>query len=166
MKKVFVLFGLLAFAVTVSAQGFIKQHIQKEDHYLTALPVKGESSKEARVRKLITPLDTTLYYQVILSRTDNSGSSVISLTKKELKEAREILQLLVEQSIVDLKSNANYIENEYEFGEDIFLGYFIREGKLTGTFSNGKSTYYAAELNHLLQSFSQAFLKIEQLEKE
>ena len=170
MKKVFVLFGLLAFAVTVSAQDVPEKYSKIEDYELTKLSPSLNYIMRPRIRKLITIDDTKFSYQIVMNHTGKIYDDVIiSMTKDEIKEARAALNTLVQKSNIDLTSKAEYLQNDYIFESGFIIGYEITKGRLLWTFSQidgvGKHVYYTKTINEIVKSFSEATIIIEQLEK-
>ena len=171
MKKVFVLFGLLAFAFTVSAQDVPEKYSKIEDYELTKLSPSLNYIMRPRIRKLITIDDTKFSYQIVMnSVNDTYNDVIISMTKDEIKEARAALNTLVQKSNIDLTSKAEYLQNDYIFESGFIIGYEITKGRLLWTLSqiDGgiKHTYYTKTINEIVKSFSEATIIIEQLEKE
>ena len=171
MKKVFVLFGLLVFAFTVSAQDVPEKYSKIEDYDLTKLSSSLEYIMRPRIRKLITINDTKFSYQIVMIPTAKIYDDVIiSLTKDEIKEARAALNTLVQKSNIDLTSKAEYLEYDYIFESGFIIVYEIRKGRLVWILSqiDGgiKHVYYTKTINEIVKSFSEATIIIEQLEKE
>ena len=171
MKKVFVLFGLLAFAVTVSAQDVPEKYSKIEDYELTPISSLYLAKTSAKIRKISSEDEVILLYQIRVDFGDAISNPLwASLTKDEIKEARQALNNLVEQSNKDINSKANYIFNSYEFESGFSLGYVVQNQRVAWILMQKTLTREASfevkTINEIVKSFSEAAIIIEQLEKE
>ena len=172
MKRIYFIITLLFAVFTTFAQDFNSKNVRIEDYNLTPIPGFNFARADTRIRKGVSNTDTLLFYQIEIINAVNSTAEplIASLTKNEITEAREALTILLEQSKADANSKADHINNQYEFESGFSVGYYISYKKISWVLVQDneirREVFVAKDINAIVKSFSEAKIRIEQLEKE
>ena len=173
MKKVtlFISVVLLLMTTTAFAQDFNSKNARIEDYNLTPIPSFNLAKSSTRIRKIVSNQDTLFLYQIeIFSNGSTLKPLLASLTKAEITEAREALTILLEQSKADANSKADYIDNQYKFESGFSVGYVVNNKKVSWVLVQDnkvrEEVFFVKDINSIVKSFSEAKIRIEQLEKE
>jgi len=145
----------------VSKTGVI---IKFEDYNLPKLKL-NYGVAEAKIRKIISGNEKQFFLQI--SKKGQYNTKTASIAYEDILEIQKALTSLQDQSVNDLVTLSDYLENKFITDDGFQIGYLINKGKITWYVTLEKygsgNTAFAKDLESLVETFKFGKEKIEGL---
>jgi hypothetical protein len=123
---------------------------------------------ETKIRKFVSGLEIEYFYQI--SNEGKYNTKTASIAYEDLLEVIKAIEPLKNESVSDLASKPDYIENKFVTDDGFKLGYYISKGKLTWYLvlerSGSGNTIFVNDLSVIETAFNSAKQKIEELKNQ
>lgn len=121
---------------------------------------------DTKIRKIISGNESGYFYQIIAK--GDYGKKGVSIAYSDLLEVIKALETLKSQSITDISSGSDYLENKFITEDDFEVGYFINKTKITWYIvlerRGSSSTLLVNDVTQIDRALFDAKNKIEQLQ--
>lgn len=145
----------------VSKTGVI---IKFEDYDLPSLKL-NYGVAETKIRKIISGNEEQFFLQI--SKKGQYDTKTASIAHEDILEIQKALASLQDQSLRDLDTLSDYLENKFITDDGVQIGYLINKGKITWYLTLEKygsgNTAFAKNLESLIEVFKSGKEKIEEL---
>lgn len=122
---------------------------------------------ESKIRKITNANQIKYFLQI--SKKDKYGSSVASIAYEDIIEIKKALEILKDESVIDLPTNSDYLENKFISDDDFTIGYYINKSKISWYMKlenyGSDNTLFMKTYEDLVKVFEVGKEKIEVLKK-
>ncbi len=145
----------------VSKTGVI---IKFEDYDLPSLKL-NYGVAETKIRKIISGNEEQFFFQI--SKKGKYDTKTASIAYEDILEIQKALSSLQDQSVDDLVTLSDYLENKFISEDGFQIGYLVNKGKVSWYIKLEKygsgNTAFAKDFESLIEVFKSGKEKIEKL---
>jgi len=146
----------------VSQTGVIMKY---QDYNAPKIDAMYYASTTTKIRKVMTDSGTKIY--LIIRNKGKYNTRTASFTKDDIPEVLKAITLLQEESVSDLATSPNYLENKFITEDGAEIGYYISDSKLTWYLKLEKygsdNTLHLKSINSVIELFQYSENKISTL---
>lgn len=83
---------------------------------------------ESKIRKIIAGNEAEYFLQI--SKSGKYDSKTASIAYEDIIEIQKALKTLIEQSLIDVNTTSDYLENKFVTDDGFQIGYYVSTGKI------------------------------------